>query len=173
MDNPQQIVAGEIVEIEETYTREAPVGVPVLAGVLTAAGLARIAGLVLLLALRRGVGKGAGRRSFKQLRKGPDVPITPVWLRAVDGTVVEVEVHGYVTGQALLVRDRVSAQVAPQKRPDLPPRAHHIDNHTSGRTVAPHPPTTLSHLGTGLLLQAVLGVVLAVMLVACVLGALR
>jgi len=168
----QQTVAGEIVEIDETYTRDAPVGVPVLAGILTAAGLARAAGLVLLLALRRAGGIG-GRRTFKQLRKGPEVPVTSVWVREPDGAVVEVEVHGYVCDQALLVSDRVSAQVEPQKRAGLPPRARRIDNHTSGRTVAPYPPTRLTHLGTGLLLQAVLGAVLAVLLVACVLGAFR
>ena len=169
----QQTVAGEIVEIDETYTRDAPVGVPVLAGILTAAGLARAAGLVLLLALRRAGGTGGGRRTFKQLRKGPEVPVTSVWVREPDGAVVEVEVHGYVCDQALLVSDRVSAQVEPQKRAGLPPRARRIDNHTSGRTVAPYPPTRLTHLGTGLLLQAVLGAVLAVLLVACVLGAFR
>ena len=169
---PKQIVAGEIVEIEETYTREAPVGLTILAPVLAAAGLAKAAGAVVAAALRRN-GDGGGRRTFKQLRKGPEIPVTPVWVRDEAGTRTEVEVHGYVSSQALLVRDRVAATVTRQRRRDLPPRAERIENLTSGRTLVPHPPTTFTHLGPALLLQALVGVVLAVLLLACVLGVFR
>jgi hypothetical protein len=170
---PAQVIVGEIVEVEETYLRERPVGLPILAGLLTAAGIARAGVLLVSTVLRRGAAAGAARRSFKELRKGPEIPVTPLLVRDTAGFVVELEVLGYVSPNTFIAHDRIAATVLPQKAADLPPRAARIENLTSGRTFAPHPPTLLGHLGPALLLQAIVGAILGVLLVACLLGAFR
>jgi len=172
-DKPAQVIAGEIVEVEQTYLRERPVGLPILAGLLAAAGIAKAVVVLISTVLRRGATAGAARRSFKELRKGPEIPVTPLLVRDTAGTIVELEILGYVSPNTLIAHDRINATVLPQKAADLPPRVARIENLTSGRTVAPHPPTLLGHLGPALVLQAILGAVLGVLLVACLLGAFR
>jgi|SRR5436190_11146136 len=172
-DKPAQVVTGEVIEVEQTYLRERPVGLPILAGLLAAAGIAKAAVVLVSTVLRRGATAGAARRSFKELRRGPEIPVTPLLVRDAAGTIVELEILGYVSPNTFISRDRINATLLPQKAPDLPPRAARIENLTSGRTLAPHPPTLLGHLGPGLLLQAILGAVLGGLLVACLLGAFR
>jgi hypothetical protein len=169
------VIDGEIIEVEETYTRESPVSLLVLTGLLIAAGVAQVGHLVLATILRVGGGSGAGRRSFKQLRKGPEILVTPVWVRAHDdrsGLPVEVEVLGYVTPNSLLRRDRLRATLRQQRRPDLPPQATRIENLTTGRILVPRPISHRAHLGLALLIQAGIGLVLAAVLAVCFVGAL-
>jgi hypothetical protein len=169
-DLPRQaVITGRIVKIEEAYPREVAVGTGLLAGVLVSATVARLLAVLLAVLVRTRAGAGDGR-GWKALRKGPEFRVTPVWIRDTDGLFVEVEVHGYLSGRALRRRDRVRVTARRQDRRLLPMRAHRIENLTVGRVIVPRRPTVWTHLGPGLLIQAVLGLFVVGSLVACVWG---
>lgn len=153
-------MTGRLTQVDEAYSRNEPVPWPVLLAVLLTAALAQVVISAVAAVLRSGARGGAGR-GLKELRNGPEYAVTPVWLRTPDGRTVELEVHGYLRPDALRPRDRVRAMVRAQRRGDLPPRAHRVDNFTSGRSLHPHPPTRWTHLGAPLLLRAALGTALA------------
>ncbi|MBY8874657.1 hypothetical protein K7640_22775 [Micromonospora sp. PLK6-60] len=154
----ERIITARVVRLLDGYPREVRVGQPVLVAVLTAAGLAG-----LLLRLVRAVlssGGGAARRSFKDLKKGPEFLVTPVRLRDGAGRLCEVELHGHLPQSALHPADHVQITLRPQRDADLPPRIERIVNLTTGQLLTPRVPTLWSHLGPPLLLQAVFGALL-------------
>ncbi|MFI6329939.1 hypothetical protein ACIBBG_16750 [Micromonospora chersina] len=161
----ERIVTGRLVRLLEGYAREVRVGQPVLVAVLTAAGV-----VGLLLRVVRALlssGGGGARRSFKELKHGPEFLVTPVRVRDAAGRLVEVELHGHLPQSALHPGDHVQLTLRPQRDADLPPRIERIVNLTTGQLLTPRTATVWSHLGPALLLQAVLGVLLVAGVTAC------
>jgi hypothetical protein len=161
-----RMVSGTVVGLDAGYPRELQVGQPVLAAVVAGATIARACGSLVLSGLRAS-GGGGGKRGWKGLRKGPEYLVTPLRLRNTHGILCEVEIHGYLARGALEPRDLVRARIRRQKDKDLPPKVEQIANLTTGQVLRPAPPTLWSHLGPAMLLQAVLGGLLAFSLVLC------
>jgi hypothetical protein len=154
------VITGRFIGFGTPYTREVKVGQPFLLAVLIAAGIAA----VVLAALRSG-GRGA-RRTFKGLKKGPEYLVTPVRLRDDLGQTYEVEMHGHLPQSALHRRDLIQVTTAPQKDPTLPVKLLRVVNLTTLQPLTPRIPTLWSHLGPGLLIQAVLGLTVAAVVTA-------
>ena len=154
------VITGRFIGFGTPYTREVKVGQPFLLAVLIAAGIAA----VVLAALRSG-GRGA-RRTFKDLKKGPEYLVTPVRLRDGLGQTYEVEMHGHLPQSALHRRDLIQVTTAPQKDPTLPVKLLRVVNLTTLQPLTPRIPTLWSHLGPGLLIQAVLGLTVAAVVTA-------
>jgi hypothetical protein len=154
------VITGRFLGFGTPYTREVKVGQPVLLAVLIAAGFAA----VVLAALRSG-GRGA-RRRFKELKKGPEYLVTPVRLRDDLGQTYEVEMHGHLPQSALHRHDLIQVTTAPQKDPTLPVKLLRVVNLTTLQPFTPRIPTLWSHLGPGLLIQAVLGLTVAAVVAA-------
>jgi hypothetical protein len=154
------VITGRFLGFGTPYTREVKVGQPVLLAVLIAAGFAA----AVLAALRSG-GRGA-RRRFKDLKKGPEYLVTPVRLRDDLGQTYEVEMHGHLPQSALHRRDLIQVATAPQKDPTLPVKLLRVVNLTTLQPFTPRVPTLWSHLGPGLLIQAVLGLTVAAVVAA-------
>jgi hypothetical protein len=152
------VVLGQLVRVDEAYGRELPVPPLVLFPVLIAALVPELLGVLIGLLLRKGP-LGTARRPVKQLRKGPEYLVTPLWVRDADDSLVEVEVHGHVSRSALMRNDRVRT-VARKPKGDMPLVAGPIENLTTGRMLRPRRVTLVTHLGVALLLQAFLGVVI-------------
>ena len=106
------------------------------------------------------------RRSFKELKKGPEFLVTPVRLRDDLGQTYEVEMHGQLPQSALRRGDLVQVTTTPQKDPTLPVRLVRVVNLTTMQPLTPRIPTMWSHLGPALLLQAILGFLIVAALVA-------
>jgi hypothetical protein len=160
------VITGRFLGFRPSYTREVKVGQPLLVAVFVTATLAQLAG-ALLLALVRSGGGGA-RRKFKDLKKGPEYLVTPVRLRDDLGQTYEVEMHGQLPQSALHRGDLVQVRTRPQKDPDLPVKLEQVVNLTTLQPLTPRIPTMWSHLGPGLLIQAVFGVTLAAAVLAVV-----
>ncbi|GAA4449425.1 hypothetical protein [Phytohabitans houttuyneae] len=160
------IINGHVVKLEGGYSREIKVGQPILVAVLAAAGVARLLSKVVLAVLRAGSGAGGGRK-WKELKKGPEYLVTPMRIRATDGVLCEMEIHGHLPQSALEPRDHVQVTVRRQKDPDLPPRVERIVNLTTAQLLTPRTPTLWSHLGPALLTQAVLGIVVFTVVAGC------
>jgi hypothetical protein len=154
------VITGRFLGFGTPYTREVKVGQPVLLAVLIAAGFAA----AVLAALRSG-GRGA-RRRFKDLKKGPEYLVTPVRLRDDLGQTYEVEMHGHLPQSALHRHDLIQVTTAPQKDPTLPVKLLRVVNLTTLQPLTPRIPTLWSHLGPGLLIQAVLGLTVAAVVTA-------
>jgi len=77
-----------------------------------------------------------------------------------------VEMHGQLPQSALHRGDLVQFTTAPQKDPQLAVRLLRLINLTTMQPLAPRVPTLWSHLGPGLLIQAVLGLAVAAVVVA-------
>jgi hypothetical protein len=160
---PGPIINGHVVKLEDGYSREIKVGQPILVVVLVAAGVVRLIGSL----LRAGAGRGG--RKWKELKKGPEFLVTPLRIRATDGVLCEMEIHGHLPQSALEPRDHVQVTVRRQKDPDLPPRVERIVNLTTAQLLTPHTPTLWSHLGPALLTQALLGILVFGTVAACTL----
>ena len=106
-------------------------------------------------------GGGGARRKFKDLKKGPEFLVTPVRLRDDLGQTYEVEMHGHLPQSALHRGDLVQVDHRPQKDPTLPVKLAQVVNLTTMQPLTPRIPTLWSHLGPGLLLQAVVGLTVA------------
>jgi hypothetical protein len=154
------VITGRFLGFGTPYTREVKVGQPFLLAVVIAAGITAVP----LAALRSG-GRGA-RRKFKDLKKGPEYLVTPVRLRDDLGQTYEVEMHGQLPQSALHRRDLIQVTTAPQKDPTLPVKLLRVVNLTTLQPLTPRIPTLWSHLGPGLLIQAVLGLIVAAVLIA-------
>ncbi|RZU75172.1 hypothetical protein EV384_3701 [Micromonospora kangleipakensis] len=154
----ERIVTGRVVRLLEGYPREVPVRQPVLVAVLIAAGVMGL--LMLLVRSLLSSGGGAARRSFKELKKGPEFLVTPLRLRDGADRLLEVELHGHLPQSALHPADHVQLTLRPQRDPELPPRIERIVNLTTGQLLTPRTATVWSHLGPPLLLQAMLGALL-------------
>jgi len=152
------VITGRFAGYQAAYTREVKVRQPLLIVVFVAAGIAQMIGSLLRM---RG-----GRRSFKELKKGPEFLVTPVRVRDNLGQTYEVEMHGHLTQSALHRGDLIQVRTAPQKDPRLPVRMIQVINLTTMQPLTPRMPTMWSHLGPALLIQAVLGVTVALVVTA-------
>jgi len=153
----RRVVMGQITEVEESYGRELGIPPLVVFPVYLAALAVDLIGLLLSAILRIGV--PSARRPLKALRKGPEYMVTSIWVRDADDSLVELEVHGHLNRSALIRTDRIRT-VARQQKGDLPLLAGAIENLTTSRMLRPRRATLLTHLGVGLLLQAMLGAAL-------------
>lgn len=160
------IITGRFVQLLEGYPREIKIRQPVLVAVLTTAGVAKVLTLALATVVRAGAGSGV-RRRWKELRKGPEFLVTPLRVRADDGTLCEMEIHGHLPQSALEPADHLQVRVRPQRDRDLAPRVERIVNITTGQLLTPRTPTIWSHLGPALLLQAAFGLLLLGVVATC------
>ncbi|WP_433382371.1 hypothetical protein ACQPZX_18815 [Actinoplanes sp. CA-142083] len=152
------VITGRFAGYQTSYTREIKVGQPLLVLVFLAAGVAQLIGS--LLRMR------PGRRSFKELKKGPEFLVTPLRVRDDLGQTYEVEMHGHLPQSALHRGDLVQLTTQPQKDERLPVRLVQVVNLTTMQPLTPRIPTTWSHLGPALLLQAFLGTVVVAAVIA-------
>src|SRR3954467_4157831 len=106
------IITGRFLGFRTSYTRSVRVGQPLLLAVFAGATV-----IQLLLSLAR---KGGRRRSFKELKKGPEYPVTPVRLRDELGQTYEIEMLGHLPQSALYRGDLVQVTTRPQPDPALP-----------------------------------------------------
>ncbi len=155
------VIDARFVRFGASYTREVKVGQPLLVAVLAAASVTRAITGALASVLRRGVGTGAARRTFRELKKGPEYLVTPVELRDATGVRYEVELHGHLPQSALQRGDLVQVHARRQADHRLADRITHVVNLTTHQLLTPRIPTLWSHLGPALLLQALLGLALA------------
>ena len=152
------VITGRFAGYQTSYTREVKVGQPVLMAVFLAASIAQLLGS--LLRMR------PGRRSFKELKKGPEFLVTPLRVRDDLGQTYEVEMHGQLPQSALHRGDLIQVRTRVQKDPDLPVKLEQVLNLATLQPLTPRIPTLWSHLGPGLLLQAVVGLTLTAVLLA-------
>jgi hypothetical protein len=148
------IITGRFVGFRTAYTREVKIGQPLVVAVFVCATIARLIGALVRL-------KGV-RRRFKDLKKGPEFLVTPVRVRDDLGQLYEVELHGHLPMSALYRGDLVQLTTGPQEDPTLPVRLVRMVNLTTMQPLTPRIPTMWSHLGPALLIQAALGVAIAV-----------
>ena len=147
------IITGRFAGFLTSYTREVRIGQPLLMAVFLASGVFHMIGAALRMK--------ASRRTFKELKKGPEFLVTPVRLRDELGQTYEVEMHGHLAVSALRRGDLVQVTTQPQKDPALPAKLLRVLNLTTMQQLTPRIPTLWSHLGPGLLIQAVLGLAVA------------
>jgi hypothetical protein len=148
------IITGRFLGFHASYTREVKVGQPLVLIVFVSATIARLIGAIVRL-------KGV-RRRFKDLKKGPEFLVTPMRVRDDLGQVYEVEMHGHLPASALHRGDLVQLTTRAQADPAIPVRLLHMINLTTMQPLTPRIPTLWSHLGPALLIQAMLGVTIAV-----------
>ncbi|GAA2647077.1 hypothetical protein [Paractinoplanes durhamensis] len=147
------VITGRFAGYQAAYTREVRVGQPLLIVVYITAGIAQLIGS--LLRMR------AARRSFKELKKGPEFLVTPMRVRDDLGQIYEVEMHGHLPQSAMHRGDLIQVRTEPQKDARLPVKLLQVVNLTTMQPLTPRIPTMWSHLGPALLLQAVLGLMVA------------
>jgi hypothetical protein len=152
------VITGRFAGYQTSYTREVKVGQPLLVVVFLAASVAQLIGS--LIRMR------ATRRSFKELKKGPEFLVTPLRVRDDLGQTYEVEMHGHLPQSALHRGDLIQLTTQPQKDERLPVRLVQVVNLTTMQPLTPRIPTMWSHLGPALLLQALLGVTVALVVTA-------
>jgi hypothetical protein len=153
------IITGRFTGFQTSYTRNVKVAQPFLLAVLVAASFSAAVVAVAVALLRSG-GRGA-RRKFRDLKKGPEYLVTPVRVRDDLGQTYEVELHGLLPQSTLHRGDLVQLTTRPQTDPTLPVKLLRLINLTTMQPLTPRIPTLWSHLGPGLLIQAVLGLVVA------------
>jgi hypothetical protein len=152
------VITGRFAGFQAAYTREVRVKKPLLILIFVTASIAQMIGSLLRMK--------PSRRSFKELKKGPEFLVTPMRVRDDLGQVYEVEMHGHLPQSALHRGDLVQLRTRPQQDPVLPVRLEQVINLTTMQPLTPRVPTMWSHMGPALLLQAVLGVLLAAVLIA-------
>jgi hypothetical protein len=152
------VITGRFAGYQTSYTREVEVRQPLLMLVFTAAGVAQLIASVFRMR--------PSRRSFKELKKGPEFLVTPVRVRDDLGQVFEAEMHGHLPQSALHRGDLVQLSTRIQKDPGLPVRLVQVINLTTMQPLTPRIPTMWSHLGPALLVQAMLGFTVLVALTA-------
>jgi hypothetical protein len=86
------------------------------------------------------------------------------------GQLYEVEMHGHLPVSALRRGDLVQMTTGAQADPSLPVRLLRMVNLTTMQPLTPRIPTLWSHLGPALLIQAALGVTIAVAVTAVWIG---
>jgi hypothetical protein len=158
------VITGRFLGFRPSYTREVKVGQPILVAVFVTAAIAQAIGALILALLRSG--GGGARRKFKELKKGPEYLVTPVRLRDDLGQTYEVEMHGQLPQSALHRGDLVQVRTRVQKDPDLAVKLVQVLNLTTLQPLTPRIPTLWSHLGPGLLLQAIVGLTVTTALAA-------
>src|SRR5690348_5205429 len=105
------IITGRFAGFRASYTRPVRIGQPLVMAVFLASSVFHLIGSLLRMK--------AGRRSFKELKKGPEFLVTPVRLRDDLGQTYEVEMHGQLPQSALRRGDLVQVTTTPQKDPAL------------------------------------------------------
>ncbi|MFI5935497.1 hypothetical protein [Actinoplanes sp. NPDC051494] len=153
------VITGRFVGFQSSYTRQVKVGQPILIAIFVTATIAQAIGGLLLSLVRSG--GGGARRTFKDLKKGPEYLVTPVRLRDDLGQTYEIEMHGQLPQSALHRGDLVQVRTIAQKDPELPVKLQQVINLETLQPYRPWVPTMWSHLGPGLLIQAILGVLVA------------
>jgi hypothetical protein len=148
------VITGTFAGYLAPYTRPVKIGRPLVLAVFVSATVARLIGGMLRF-------KGGSWRRFSDLRKGPEFLVTPVRLRDDLGRTYEVEMHGHLPVSALRKGDLVQVTTQRQKDPTLPVKLVRMVNLTTLQPLAPRIPTMWSHLGPALLLQAALGLTVA------------
>ena len=156
------VITGRFLGFGASYTREIKIGQPLVLIVFVSATIARLLGALVRL-------KGV-RRRLKDLKKGPEFLVTPLRLRDDLGQLYEVEMHGHLAMSALHRGDLVQLRTRPQEDKTLPVRLMQVLNLTTMQPLTPRIPTLWSHLGPALLIQAALGVTLAIALTAAWIG---
>src|SRR5687767_13063450 len=101
------VITGRFAGYQTSYTREVKVGQPLLVLIFFAAGIAQLIGSVLRMR--------PARRTFKELKKGPEFLVTPMRVRDDLGQLYEVEMHGHLPQSALHRGDLVQLSTSPQK----------------------------------------------------------
>jgi hypothetical protein len=152
------VITGRFAGFRTSYTREVKVGQPLLVLIFLSAAIAQTIGSLLRMK--------PSRRSFKELKKGPEFLVTPVRVRDDLGQVYEVEMHGHLPQSALHRGDLVQLTTVAQKDVALPVRLVRVLNLTTMQPLTPRIPTMWSHLGPALLLQAIVGLIMAAAVVA-------
>jgi len=152
------VITGRFAGYQTAYTREVRVGQPLLVVLFLAAGIAQMLGA--LVRMR------ASRRSFKELKKGPEFLVTPLRVRDDLGQTYEVEMHGHLPQSALHRGDLIQLTTRAQKDPRLPVKLVQVVNLTTMQPLTPRIPTMWSHLGPAMLLQAFLGLTVALAITA-------
>jgi hypothetical protein len=152
------VVTGRFLGFQTSYTRTVRVGQPFLLAVFVCATVFQV-----LLSIVR---KGGARRRFKDLKKGPEYLVTPMRLRDDLGQTYELELLGHLPQSALYRGDLVQATTRPQADPGLPVQLVRVVNLETMQLLTPRIPTLWSHLGPGLLIQAVLGLTVAAVVTA-------
>ena len=147
------VITGRFLGYRTAYTREVKIGRPLVLAVFVSASIARLIGALIRL---RGV-----RRKLKDLKKGPEFLVTPLRLRDDLGQVYELELHGHLPVSALYRGDLVQVVTRPQADPTLPVKLDRMVNLTTMQPLTPRIPTMWSHLGPALLIQAGLGLTVA------------
>jgi len=163
----RHMLYGRITRVDEEYGRDVRVSPHMVAGVLGATAITRAISRLIATLVR--APSAAPARGWKDLRNGPQFPVTQIWLTDADGVVAPVEIHGHLSSGALARRDQVRVAVRRQRDPYRPPRAVAIENLTTGRMLRPRGATLWSHFGPALILQSLLGLVLLGLLVAALL----
>lgn len=161
----QAVVIGQLVGMDDSYPREVAVPKHLVMGMFAVGAFFRS----MVVAFRHG---GGGFRGWKDVKKGPEYLVTPVRVRDHRGRLLDLEIHGYLTANALRNGDRIRVRVKRQNDPELPPKVYHIANLTTGQVLEPRAPTLWSHLGPDLVLQASLGLLLALVAGLCLWGIL-
>jgi hypothetical protein len=144
------VITGRFLGYRTSYTREVKIGRPLVLAVFVCATIARLIGALIRL---RGV-----RRTFKDLKKGPEFLVTPMRVRDDLGQVHELEMHGHLPVSALHRGDLVQVVTAGQPDPTLPVKLIRMVNLTTMQPFTPRIPTMWSHIGPAVLIQAALGV---------------
>lgn len=152
-------ITGRFLGFRASYTREVRIGQPLVLAVFVTAAIARILGAMLRF-------RGGVRRKFKELKKGPEFLVTPVRVRDDQGQIYEVEMHGHLALSALHRGDLVQILTREQADRTLPVKLVRMVNLTTMQPLTPRIPTMWSHLGPALLIQACLGLALAVAIAA-------
>ncbi|GGL17537.1 hypothetical protein [Mangrovihabitans endophyticus] len=151
------VITGRFLGFRASYTREVPIRRPLVLALYVAATVTHALGALVLALLRTG-GRGA-RRTFKDLKKGPEFLVTPMRMRDDLGRLYEVEMHGHLPQSALYRGDLIQITTRPQRDEKLPVRLVQVINLTTLQPLTPRVPTMWSHLGPALMLQAVVGLV--------------
>ena len=152
------VITGRFAGYQTSYTREVKIGQPLLVVVFLAASVAQLIGSIVRMR--------ATRRSFKELKKGPEFLVTPLRVRDDLGQTYEVEMHGHLPQSALHRGDLIQLTTQVQKDERLPVRLVQVVNLTTMQPLTPRIPTMWSHLGPALLVQAVIGAIVAAVLMA-------
>src|SRR4051795_9082275 len=147
------VITGRFAGYQTSYTREVKVGQPLLIVVFVAAAVVQMVGA--LIRMR------PARRSFKELKKGPEFLVTPLRVRDDLGQTYEVEMHGHLPQSALHRGDLIQLTTRVQKDARLPVKLVQVVNLTTMQPLTPRIPTMWSHLGPALLLQAIVGLLVA------------
>ena len=149
------VITGRFLGYRTSYTREVRIGQPLVLAVFVSASLIQIVAAL----IRRG--GGSARRKLKELKKGPEFLVTPVRIRDDLDQVYEVEMHGHLPVSALHRGDHIQVTTREQDDPALPVKLVRMVNLTTWQPLTPRIPTMWSHLGPALLLQAGLGLTIA------------